>query len=160
MYGREIDRLTKKAGFTCAAYITKEPTILKSRVIDEHYHQQLLRYDQEVYLQKDLERAVFLRDAIEKYSPRAIIFSDYVKGFLSPEMIQSTLDQVRGIPTYVDTKPIHTQYYRGATYLKPNWKEFTEMTNIPERDMLDLRVYTKKFVTDTGSNLILTRGAE
>ena len=57
----------------------------------------------------------------------ALIFEDYNKGVLIPDVIRRSLDLARdrGVPTVVDPKWEHFFAYSGATVFKPNRKELS-----------------------------------
>jgi rfaE bifunctional protein kinase chain/domain len=57
-----------------------------------------------------------------------IIFEDYNKGVLTPNLISSVLDlaKTHQIPTTVDPKKAHFFEYKGCTLFKPNLKELKE----------------------------------
>lgn len=101
------------------------PTTIKTRVVARN--QQLVRIDEENvgYLGEDLERAV-IKDVESVVSQvKAVILSDYGKGFLTSEVIRVLIDRARahGIPVLVDPKGRDFERYRGAHYITPNVRE-------------------------------------
>ncbi len=58
-----------------------------------------------------------------------IVMIDYRKGALSEDIVQPVILAAcaLGIPIFVDTKPGHCDWYRGASLLKPNFQEAHEM---------------------------------
>jgi D-glycero-beta-D-manno-heptose-7-phosphate kinase len=108
------------------------PTTTKTRVIGNN--QQILRIDQEVReeIGADL-RAKLLEDLLKDiHRFQAIIFEDYDKGMLGPDLIQAVMQAAKtaGIPTIVDPKYRNFLAYGGATLFKPNLKELNEALNL------------------------------
>jgi D-beta-D-heptose 7-phosphate kinase/D-beta-D-heptose 1-phosphate adenosyltransferase len=105
------------------------PTIIKTRVIGQQ--QQMLRIDREEPGSLAPEAIYDLCQRLERLIPdvKALIVSDYAKGVIGPEV----MDTVRGlcgklaIPWIVDPKPAHRAMYRGATLMTPNTKETAEL---------------------------------
>lgn len=101
------------------------PTTTKTRVVARS--QQLVRYDEED--DSDLEGPEIdrlleaMRVAIE--SADAVIFEDYNKGVLVPEVIARGIAWAREkrIPIVVDPKYRNFFAFRGATIFKPNRRE-------------------------------------
>jgi D-beta-D-heptose 7-phosphate kinase/D-beta-D-heptose 1-phosphate adenosyltransferase len=58
-----------------------------------------------------------------------VVISDYAKGALDQEFVERLLMSARSleIPVLVDTKPCNIAWYRGASLLKPNFKEASQM---------------------------------
>lgn len=105
-------------------------TSVKTRIISHNQH--LLRVDEEDtdVLDSEIEKA-FVRhfdELFEKYAPDAIIFEDYDKGVLTPELIRHVVYRanVHGIPTTVDPKKRQFMDYLGVSLFKPNFKEMKE----------------------------------
>jgi rfaE bifunctional protein kinase chain/domain len=109
-------------------------TTVKTRVIGNHQH--LLRIDAEDTHALTHDEAVkFLATVervLEKEHVDAIIFEDYNKGVLTPEVIQGIISmaQQRDIPTTVDPKKDNFLAYKGVTLFKPNLKELREGVGI------------------------------
>ncbi|MBN2273774.1 MAG: hypothetical protein JXR41_10345 [Bacteroidales bacterium] len=109
-------------------------TTVKTRVIAGHQH--MLRIDDEAdeYLDKELVDQLWKRinDIITSQEIGAIVFQDYDKGVITPEIIKKTITLARKkkIPTLVDPKSRNFRRYRGATLFKPNFKELTEGLNL------------------------------
>lgn len=105
-------------------------TTVKTRIIAGRQH--LMRVDRETDkpLTLTTERAFIehIAGLLEKYSISAVIFEDYDKGVITPEVIASvvTLAKEKNIPTLVDPKKRNFLNYNGTTLFKPNFKELTE----------------------------------
>lgn len=103
-------------------------TTVKTRVIGSQH--QMLRIDEE--MDQDLnakDTADFLkniRSILQKELVNAIIFEDYDKGAINPELIHEivALAKSKKIPVAVDPKHRHFNAYSGITLFKPNRREF------------------------------------
>lgn len=143
-------------------YIQKErPTTVKTRVISNN--QQLLRIDEETDkpLSGEQEKLYldFIKNFIHKCKPDAIIFQDYDKGALTPEIIKTItlLANKLEIPTLVDPKKRNFFCYDGANLFKPNFKEFCEGLKLDlKKDQFDL-IYSaaKEFMAQKNINLLM-----
>lgn len=104
-------------------------TTVKTRVLSSK--KQLLRIDSEdTHLITSSEEGQLIqqiKDLLEK-GIDGIIFEDYNKGVLTPNLISSVLDlaKTHQIPTTVDPKKAHFFEYKGCTLFKPNLKELKE----------------------------------
>jgi rfaE bifunctional protein kinase chain/domain len=109
-------------------------TTVKTRVIGNHQH--LLRIDAEDTHALTHDEAVKFLATVERVLEQehvdAIIFEDYNKGVLTPEVIQGIISmaQQRDIPTTVDPKKDNFLAYKGVTLFKPNLKELREGVGI------------------------------
>lgn len=108
--------------------VSGRPTTVKTRVIAHNKH--ILRVDEEV------------TDALPDYAPfiqrlaqiinmepiDVILFQDYDKGVITPQVIQAVvhLAHQHNIPTVVDPKKKNFMAYEGVTLFKPNLKEIKE----------------------------------
>lgn len=113
---------------------TERITTVKTRVIGNH--QQLLRVDQEVtkFIEEKYETMLLERisQLLDKHEIGALIFQDYDKGVLTPNVIETTtkLCNEKGIPTLVDPKKRSFNLYHNVSFFKPNYKELVEGLNI------------------------------
>ncbi|MBW7971557.1 D-glycero-beta-D-manno-heptose-7-phosphate kinase [Bradyrhizobium sp. BR 10289] len=108
------------------------PTTRKTRYVSEHFSTHMLR--------ADAERAAPAPELIEQQIinaavaalPRVdvVLLSDYAKGVLTARVVRNVIDEARrlGKPVVVDPKNANLAFYRGATLLTPNRKEFSEAT--------------------------------
>ena len=107
------------------------PTPIKTRLyIDDHYL--LRRDDEKTHKVSDgvsSEICIEFSRLIE--SVDAVIFSDYNKGFFTPENAQRMIElcRARGVPVIVDLKPANRSIFAGATVIAPNLKEARDMLN-------------------------------
>lgn len=103
-------------------------TIVKERMIASNSH--LLRVDKEERL-PDLSPIwdeFFAAASQAIRSADVVLLSDYNKGFFTPKTTQAILALCRefGKPAIVDPKGRDYSKYNGATFVKPNLKEFQE----------------------------------
>lgn len=116
-------------------------TTVKTRVIAGSQH--LLRVDSEdVCPLNEVEEKRLLESIaqiIQKHHIGAILFQDYNKGVLTPELITSVIDlgHQQGIPTIVDPKKENFLAFREVTLFKPNLKEVQEAIPIPVSSNLE-----------------------
>lgn len=110
-------------------------TAVKTRVMAGSQH--LLRIDEESTddLRPEETQLVLnaVIDILENHPVDVIIFQDYNKGVLTPELIEAVIKMTkeRNIPTAVDPKVKNFWAYRGVTLFKPNLKEIRNQ--YPER---------------------------
>ncbi|MDX1939513.1 MAG: PfkB family carbohydrate kinase [Saprospiraceae bacterium] len=102
-------------------------TTVKTRILAGS--QQLLRVDEENTNDLSEKEAISLleivRNILEERTIHVILFQDYNKGVLSPEIIRAIMEEAikRGIPTAVDPKFKNFWAYKHVTLFKPNLKE-------------------------------------
>lgn len=131
-----IDLLTNKRKISTEGIILsdKRITTAKHRIISAGQH--LLRVDEETDfpLSEDLTRQLFkkIESIIIKRAIDAVIFQDYDKGVITPELIQKVtlICNKNNIPTLVDPKKRNFNEYKNVSFFKPNFKELTEGLNI------------------------------
>lgn len=132
MYGREFVGLMEKQKLSTQAIFrsSKRVTTVKTRVIGNNHH--LLRVDEEVEsevakseTQQLIEKILFL---IKNNSIDVIVFEDYDKGVITPELILKTVIEAskKKIPVAVDPKKKNFHQYKNVTLFKPNLKELQE----------------------------------
>ncbi|MBI5015097.1 MAG: D-glycero-beta-D-manno-heptose-7-phosphate kinase [Deltaproteobacteria bacterium] len=106
------------------------PTALKTRVIAQH--QQVVRFDREHKNPLPADVVAALGQCVEACVPklRAVIVSDYGKGVVGPEVMETLLAAAgrHGVWVFVDPKPPNVALYRGVDVVTPNLKETEEMT--------------------------------
>lgn len=131
--GRKIGKLLKKVGsHSHLLKLNNYPTIVKTRFIAGNNH--ILRLDEE-------EKLPIIKSLLPKYERiirRAIknvdivILSDYNKGIFTSETAPLIINICKqyGKKIIVDPKGKDYTKYSGATFVKPNLKEFSEATGI------------------------------
>ena len=99
------------------------PTTTKVRIVTERNHQ-VARIDYEVdsEIGGDVESRVIAEIQKHAVHAAAIVVSDYLKGCVTPKVMQAAVAAAaeRGIPVLVDPKIPHIDYYTGATLITPN----------------------------------------
>lgn len=100
----------------------ERPTTTKTRVMA--LNQQVVRVDDE---STAAVRAEISREAVREIQQRlagtkALVFSDYAKGFLTPDLLRPSIEAARaqGVPVFIDPKGRDAGRYAGCTLLKPN----------------------------------------
>ena len=107
-------------------------TTVKTRMIASHKH--ILRADHEI-LTPDIQPILTqFREIVEQEIVNAdiVLLSDYAKGFLTSETAQMVIEAGKrhGKPVIVDPKGRDYSKYNGAMLVKPNLKEFHDVTGI------------------------------
>lgn len=128
--GKSLLSLIESHGLSSEGIVVLEdrPTTVKQRIISGSQH--MLRVDSETAQPIDPDQSLSL---FTKLKPlllqcQAVIFEDYDKGVITPELIQKvvSLANQKGIPTIVDPKKRNFLAYENVTLFKPNLKELKE----------------------------------
>lgn len=142
---------------------TMRPTTIKTRVVARN--QQIVRIDEENTgcISKELETCVI--NEIKSVVPqiKGIIISDYGKGFLTPGILQTLLDEAKSenIPVLVDPKGMDFTRYKGATYITPNVREASLASGIDIRDGGSMELAGRTLLKQTGAQaIVVTRGRD
>ena len=105
-------------------------TTVKTRIIGNNH--QMMRVDEEIENPlnaiETTTLALHVKEILSAKKIDVIIFEDYDKGCLTPELIRSivTVAKQKNIPTVVDPKKKNFMSYKGVTLFKPNIKELKE----------------------------------
>jgi D-beta-D-heptose 7-phosphate kinase/D-beta-D-heptose 1-phosphate adenosyltransferase len=128
-------------------------------------NQQIVRIDEEYdgRISEDLEKKVI--DDIKAVSPqvKAVIVSDYGKGFLSDAILESLFKTARseGAPSLVDPKGMDFTRYRGATYVTPNLREASLASGVEIKDNPTLEKAGRILLDQTqAEGIVITRGKD
>lgn len=133
-YGNELLNLLTEKGLSTEGIIQSPTriTTVKERIIAGS--QQVVRVDTETDKLISEQESNNLLAKVKELANSAdvIIFEDYDKGVLSPELIKAITDfaNEQQIPTVVDPKKRNFLHYRETTLFKPNLKELKEGLNI------------------------------
>lgn len=106
------------------------PTTVKTRVISQS--QQMLRIDEETIspINRKINKKLIerIQSIIENEDIDVVIFEDYDKGLITPNLIKQIITFCRehGVPVTVDPKKNNFKAYKHATLFKPNLKELRE----------------------------------
>jgi D-beta-D-heptose 7-phosphate kinase / D-beta-D-heptose 1-phosphate adenosyltransferase len=139
------------------------PTTVKTRVVARN--QQIVRIDEEhvADLSPEVEAAAIQDIATVMPQVKAVIVSDYGKGFLTPKLLKSLLAEasLHGIPVLVDPKGMDYTKYRGATYITPNLREASTAAAIEIRSRESL-VEAGRILLDQAEaeGVVITRGKD
>lgn len=131
-HARTLERLFMEQGLPTEGIIRSgtRRTTVKTRVISGHQH--IVRVDEEqedALGAEDARRLVeTVRDAIVREKPGVLVFEDYDKGVLDPQVIAAIAGIARtaGVPMAVDPKKRNFLAYAGVDLFKPNLKELRE----------------------------------
>lgn len=134
--GNEFLNILKKEGLPTNGILQSygRKTTVKTRIISNY--QQLLRVDdEEIKPLAGKELRVFLEhlaQIIEKEKIDVIIFQDYDKGIITPELIEFVvkLAKQKGIYTTADPKKNNFLQFHQVDLFKPNLKELREGLNV------------------------------
>lgn len=102
-----------------ADFITNNEVISKTRYIDRRSGQHMLRVDDEPEIVSWSGRTPFPIDTYD-----AVVISDYNKGFLTYEHIESIIEN--SIPVFIDTKKTDLERFQGA-WVKINELEYSRL---------------------------------
>lgn len=110
-------------------------TTVKTRVLGNN--QQMLRIDQEdtgdITPEETGALVQIVRNLLDSGKIKAVIFQDYNKGVLTPDLIESLINLAseRGVLTTVDPKKANFFAYRNVDLFKPNLKEIRDSAPFP-----------------------------
>lgn len=136
-------------------------TTIKTRIIGANH--QMLRVDEEIDSNLNSKETKALTSRVKELAiaekADVIIFEDYDKGCITPELIKSIVDfaKQKNIPVVVDPKKRNFMHYSGVTLFKPNLKELKEglkLDHTPE-GMKELEKIAAEFITKQNINTLL-----
>lgn len=141
-------------------------TTTKFRIIGNNA--QMLRVDEETTDNLDSEEnEIFIKKVeriIMEHNPSCIVFQDYDKGVITPELIKRITKMATklNIPTAVDPKKNNFSKYHNVTLFKPNMKELREglNQNINNSDIDELSEALNKIHDTQNVRMVLTTLSE
>jgi D-glycero-beta-D-manno-heptose-7-phosphate kinase len=157
-----FDLLKKQKLSSKGIYKSKDRiTTVKTRVIGGNY--QMLRVDDEIETSINIKETKTLSEQIKKLaiSEKAdvIIFEDYDKGCITPELIKDIVGfaKQKNTPTVVDPKKKNFLAYSGVTLFKPNLKELKEglKLDFDHNNIKELEKTASDFIKKQNINTIL-----
>ncbi|HON55555.1 MAG TPA: D-glycero-beta-D-manno-heptose-7-phosphate kinase [bacterium] len=164
-YGDKIKKILKAEGADVSGIFVdnNRPTILKTRIIARN--QQVVRVDVETRKKIHDELICKIQKFInsKKNEIDAIILSDYGKGLITPEIIESAvkIKNEKNIPLVVDPKIEHFKYYKNITIMTPNKKEASEGSGLAITDERSLYKVGKTIKKELNLEaLLITRSEE
>lgn len=131
-------------------------TTVKTRILGNN--QQMLRIDREDAHDLTHEEAQFFLQKVLRLLTerpvRAVIFQDYNKGVLTPEVIQTVIaeSRKRNILTAVDPKKVNFFAYKGVDLFKPNLKEIRDSVPFTVRPELESLQQASDFLRERLQN--------
>lgn len=164
-WGSRLRKLLWSRRIDTSAVLTDSdrPTTVKTRVTAGG--QQVLRIDRE--RTNDISEA--MRDRLLDWLQKnmrlydGVIVSDYKKGVLRDDLLQSMLELAKshGVPTVVDPKGRGYERYSGCVAIKPNLQEATLETALTLRRDEDVVEAAKIILGSTDcAAVVLSRGAD
>ena len=161
--GRIFDELLTKRELSNKGIIISKSrkTTVKTRVISGGQH--LLRVDDEdsYPIEKEISDKLLikLKELVNDIHIDIIIFEDYDKGVITPDLIQEICEYAnsKNIITTVDPKKNNFDYYQNVTLFKPNFKEFTEGTKleISIGDLTSIELHANDFINKNNIGILL-----
>lgn len=161
--GEVLRSLLGKLGVDGTGLVVDEgrPTTLKRRIVA--HGQQVVRVDREsrdaVGREACHRLADRVRDRIDEVE--AVIISDYGKGVVTPELVQTILGLADGTgkPVVVDPKSSRLDRYRGVTIMTPNHHEVESSMGVELTDNKVLEEAGRRMLHELSCQAILiTRG--
>ncbi len=142
---------------------SSRPTTIKTRVVARN--QQIVRIDEEQVnpIGEALEKSI--SEDIRSVMPqvKAVVISDYGKGFLTRRLLETLLTEAREqkVPVLVDPKGMDYSRYKGATYITPNVREASMASGIDINNHASLIEAGRVLLTSVeAEGIIITRGKD
>ena len=123
-----VEENLKALGINVVTYFGKES--IKTRMIDEKSKQHILRIDKDAQCE-----ALAFSDIEFNHTTDAFIVSDYNKGFVSYELIESLISL--GKPVFIDTKKTDLKRFEGA-FVKINSLEFANAKSLSSNTIVTM----------------------
>ena len=163
---KDFKSLLKKRGITDAGIVQSSDriTTVKERILAGSQH--LLRIDEESVNPLNKEEETSLTERIAQLIPQcdAIIFEDYDKGGITPDLIKKvvSLAKENDKPTVVDPKKDNFFHYEGVSLFKPNLKELQEgmHVNFSKDDLASLEAEMAKLLSRLSAKYVMTTLSE
>ncbi len=147
-----------------ASYVEQladRPTVQKIRVLARS--QQMLRVDREDCSPLPVAHTDLLLRSLCQVEWDVLVLSDYGKGTLTPEVLQTCLAEAkrRGVPAIVDPKHADLSRYQGATVVTPNRSETEASLGRSTSSLDDLAKGADGLRESSGvDSLLVTLGAD
>ncbi|TSC68455.1 MAG: D-beta-D-heptose 7-phosphate kinase / D-beta-D-heptose 1-phosphate adenosyltransferase [Parcubacteria group bacterium Gr01-1014_66] len=160
--GDTLIRILSDAGIEISSILIRDvcPTIQKIRIIG---FRPVMRIDKEKICQlskEEREQVIrFFRKGIRTW--HAVVVSDYAKGFFSALLTREFVRISRDahIPLYVDVRPAHFSFFRGARMFTPNVREAEAILGHRLSNQKDIQDAIKKLAHISKSSVMITQGA-
>lgn len=142
---------------------SSRPTTMKTRVVARN--QQIVRIDEEQLnpISEILEKSI--AEDIKSVMPqvKAVVVSDYGKGFVTRNLLRVLFNEARDskIAVLVDPKGMDYSRYKGATYITPNIREASMASGIDIRSQGSLVEAGRALINNVeAEGIIITRGKD
>jgi D-beta-D-heptose 7-phosphate kinase/D-beta-D-heptose 1-phosphate adenosyltransferase len=154
----------RETGIGTAALVTDgaRVTTRKLRVVTAR-NQQVARvdYESDADIGGDIEERLVqsIRDAAARSD--AVLVSDYLKGVVTRAVARAAIDAARtaGIPSLIDPKVSHVDFYAGASLVTPNHHEAEAVTLMRLRTSADAPAIARAFRERAQcDSVLITRG--
>jgi len=139
------------------------PTSLKTRVVARGQHVVRTDHESRAELTGDVALALLERARSGLESADAVVISDYGKGVVTKNLLESLLPEARrrGVPVCVDPKDTHFNSYTEVAVITPNQYEAAEVLGYKLRDEASLTRAGKELLERLHSDCVLiTRGSD
>jgi D-beta-D-heptose 7-phosphate kinase/D-beta-D-heptose 1-phosphate adenosyltransferase len=133
-------------------------TITKLRILSRN--QQMIRLDMEKPFTIFDDSQLLLRFEAALKNTDVVILSDYGKGTLSHSELLISKARSKDIPVIVDPKSPDFSVYRGASVIKPNWKEFEAVVGPCSTEEIILEKSIQLLAQYQISALVITRSEQ
>ena len=133
---------------------------IKKRIVQNDH--QFCRLDDESYskLKKtdEIQIIKFIKKNINKF--QSLIISDYLKGFLTPDLIKKVIKIFRDNDkkVFTDPKNKNISVYKGSNYICPNQSEFNDFFDY-EKLKIDKKSIIKLIKKTKSDAFIVTKGS-
>jgi D-beta-D-heptose 7-phosphate kinase/D-beta-D-heptose 1-phosphate adenosyltransferase len=162
--GSRLTAALRTAGIGIGGVIADKDrcTTRKLRVVTTR-NQQVARIDYECDrpVEGDLEAALIKKVRAAATHSHVVLLSDYQKGTITPGTANAAIEaaKARGIPSLVDPKVPHIDYYAGAALITPNHHEAEAVTLQRIRNAEEARSAAAKFRARAAcGSVLITRG--
>jgi D-beta-D-heptose 7-phosphate kinase/D-beta-D-heptose 1-phosphate adenosyltransferase len=162
--GQQLVTELSRVGIDTAPVVTDSDrcTTRKLRVVTTR-NQQVARIDYECdgELPESLEQQLIANVKHAAARADVLLISDYQKGTITRAVARAAIDAARerGIPSLVDPKVPHIDYYAGASLITPNHHEAQAVTLMRIRSADEARVVAQRFRERAHcESVLVTRG--
>lgn len=146
--------------------IENRKTTVKTRAVARNQHVVRIDFEEKTPISLEIENRVidFIRGQINKFN--IIIISDYVKGFVTPNLVKNIIKIARENTIFclIDPKGEDCSKYKGCNIITPNKKEMAQSLNLPLNKLDEesgLIQAGKMFLSSIMSDgVLITRGEE
>lgn len=163
--GRSFDHVLTDSNISNSNMIMLDgrSTTVKTRVVA--HGQQVARIDQETVNALTTEEEMIVLERVFGLilSSKAVVISDYAKGFLTDRVLKQIIEKGRDekIPVLVDPKGKRYAKYRGATILTPNKREASDACSLDDNEENVVDRAGEMLLTEIGLNaLLITQGED